>query len=174
MQHVKIDLKQRRWLLIIPQLLVAAIIALALLASHYQTSQAASFSAQINTQECQNPGVQVDTYPITANGSQIGEVDLYYNSSTGYNCAWTRTIGDAYGHAQHITIGIGACSPSNRQSDQCTGATQHDDDLGDYHYYAGPAAVKAPGVCISLIGFIMWKGQSYAATTNGVAVHCGK
>ena len=104
----------------------------------------------------------------------IGEVDLYYNSSTGYNCAWTRTTGDAYGHAQHITIGIDACSPSNRQGDQCTGSTAHDDDFGNYQYYAGPAAVKAPGVCIFLIGFIDWNGQPYAATTNGIAVHCGK
>jgi hypothetical protein len=181
MPFLKIGRKQYRWLLV-PQLMVAAMLGLMLVASNYQTSHAASLAPQIDTTTCANPGMLVDVYPIKANGTKIGEVDLYYSRDksfnvggvevNGFNCAWTRTVGPAYGKAQHIAISLIGCD-SNAGED-CVGDGQ-DSDIGDYHFYAGPASsTGSGGSCISVEGTITWNGATYKGGTDGKAAHCGK
>lgn len=172
MPLLKIDRRQHWWLLI-SQLLIAVIMGVLLAASNYQTTQAASLTPQLDNTYCTDPGMLVDVYPINANGSKIGEIDLYYNRANGgYNCVWTRTVGDAYRKAQHITITIDGCD--SNEGENCL-ADGHDDDIGDYHTYAGPAVVtEASGACISVKGTITWGGATYEAGTNGKAAHCGK
>jgi hypothetical protein len=178
---LKIDKKKHRWLLV-PQFMVAVMLGLMLVASNYQTSHAASLAPQIDTTTCADPGALVDVYPINANGTKIGEVDLYYSRNLsfvvlgveqyGFNCAWTRTAGPAYGKAQHITISLVGCD--SNEGEDCAPDGQ-DDDIGDYHFYAGPAAsLGSGGGCISVEGTITWNGATYTGGTNNKAAHCGR
>jgi hypothetical protein len=168
MHYLKTGLKKYRWQLI-PQLLLAAIVAVMLVAGGAQTSQAASLAPQASS-HCANPGALVQTIIIATINTEIAKVEIYYNSATGYNCAYTRAIGPAYGKTKQMAIAIDSCEQTSPGS-KCTGG-KHDYDVGQYKYFAGPAAVKAPGHCIDVYGSIFWEGQSYWGLTHG-ASHCG-
>jgi hypothetical protein len=66
-----------------------------------------------------------------------GYISVYYESSTGDNCAMTYT--NHPGQPQHIEVGIGKVNALHR-------------DSGTYSYYAGPVYVHAPGECIYFEG----------------------
>jgi hypothetical protein len=109
---LKIGVRQRRWLLI-PQLLLAVVIALLLAASNYQTSQAASLAPQLDNTHCANPGIQVDTFAINDRGGyRVGELDIYYNS-LGYNCAYTRLTASASGKIS-MKVVISSCQETKK------------------------------------------------------------
>jgi hypothetical protein len=82
----------------------------------------------------------------TCSGSHLGNwsitggyISVYYNSSTGYNCAMTYT--NKPGVSQHILVGISV-----------TNAATSKVDSGTYKYYAGPVSVYARGKCIDFWG----------------------
>jgi hypothetical protein len=68
-----------------------------------------------------------------------GYISVYYESSTGDNCALTYT--NKPGKAQHIMVEID------------DGGAAHTDS-GTYSYYAGPVRVHAPGKCVNFEGEI--------------------
>ncbi|GHO93892.1 hypothetical protein KSF_039400 [Reticulibacter mediterranei] len=187
MYYLKTGLKKYRWRLI-PQLLLAAIVAVVLAAGSAQTSQAASLAPQVggDTTHCANPGALVDVYPITAHDTRIGEVDLYYNRSTGYNCAWTRASGPASSGTKEMRVFLDVCGkavgdPSDHTAPSGTtnkpgvpcNPSEQDYDTGNYHSYAGPVAVSAKGVCIAITGSIQWKGTVYWGGSDSKTSHCG-
>ncbi|MEO3891291.1 hypothetical protein [Nonomuraea sp. B5E05] len=94
-------------------------------------------------------GTHLDNWSITG-----GYIAVYYNSSTGRNCAMTYTNNP--GKAQYIMVSISTSGASDR-------------DAGTYTTYAGPVSVYAKGKCISFQGQV---GKSNP--TEGVTdVYCG-
>ncbi|MEV2266534.1 hypothetical protein [Nonomuraea africana] len=78
-------------------------------------------------------GTHLDNWPITG-----GYIAVYYNSSTGYNCAMTYT--NRPGVSQYIRVTLSAIGGSSRT------------DAQYYKYYAGPVSVYGKGKCIEVYG----------------------
>ena len=83
-----------------------------------------------------------------------GYVAVYYNSSTGYNCAMTFTNNP--GVLQSITVGIAVSGTSTSKIDS-----------GMYRYYAGPVSVYARGKCID-----WWGGAGSGGTAGVIYDYC--
>jgi hypothetical protein len=83
-----------------------------------------------------------------------GYVAVYYNSSTGYNCAMTFT--NKPGVTQSITVGIAVSGSSTSKVDS-----------GMYQYYAGPVSVYAKGKCID-----WWGGAGNGGTAGMIYDYC--
>ncbi|WP_371598677.1 hypothetical protein [Streptomyces sp. NBC_00564] len=115
-------------------------------------------------------GSQIDSYPMYATGgTQFGTVFLYYDSSTGKNCAVTvATAAGGYGVSKLMHIEIVKCSQTV-DTGSCTGV----DSVVDhdyYQYYAGPRSINAAGHCIAVTGQITYNGKYAGAFDIG---HCG-
>ncbi|NBE95807.1 spore-associated protein A [Nonomuraea sp. KC401] len=78
-------------------------------------------------------GTHLDNWSITG-----GYIAVYYNSSTGKNCAMTYT--NKPGTKQYIRVDISASGGGSQT------------DRGSYTTYAGPVSVSAKGKCISFAG----------------------
>ncbi|WP_371501513.1 protein kinase [Kitasatospora sp. NBC_00374] len=122
-------------------------------------------------------GGLIDSYPVkTSTGVVFGYYYLYFDGSTGNNCAATiKTANSGYGTASAVKASISRCSntaPSNSCS-PVAGTTANDE--GSFAKYAGPVKVNAAAKCITGFGSITWNGVT--ATTSGSlgnrAVHCG-
>ncbi|CAM5449962.1 hypothetical protein ACFYZI_18585 [Streptomyces griseorubiginosus] len=116
-------------------------------------------------------GSEIDTYPVkTSGGTQYATIHLFYDSSTGNNCAVTvATTAGGYGTSETTMASISECSGTTLTS--CVdGAITRKADAGSYQYYAGPVSVPGAGHCILVSG---------SRTHNGVVagnqygpVHC--
>ncbi|MER7714588.1 hypothetical protein ABTX83_29220 [Streptomyces werraensis] len=107
-------------------------------------------------------GAQINTFPVkTSSGSTWGNVYLYYDASTGRNCAVT--VKTAYVGTPSFT-GIYL---------NVTGGGDYDDDAKDYSYYAGPVSIYAAGRCISINGVVWNPAHTVMAQQVAVGVHCG-
>lgn len=132
---------------------------------------------QTDVADCRSLGKLVASYAADlSNGSQIGTLDLYYNSATGYNCAYMRSVGSAYGQATYIDIYLNVCQQTS-SGPNCTNISDvrglyYDTDAGPYKYYAGPVGVYGKGHCISVTGEVWWNNQSALTGSDG-ASHCG-
>ncbi|MCF6474624.1 hypothetical protein FAF44_40535 [Nonomuraea sp. MG754425] len=93
-------------------------------------------------------GTHLDNWSIRG-----GYIAVYYNSSTGRNCAMTYT--NTPGKKQYISVTISTSGDS-------------DHDSGSFTTYAGPVSVYAKGKCISFQGRV----QNYP-TEGVVDVYCG-
>jgi hypothetical protein len=134
------------------------------------TVAAPAASASDGYGSCGSGYHQIDswTLPLTS-GSNVGggKLLLYYNSSTGNNCAITQATGSSFSRSyQYIDVHLGRSDGSSSDS-----------DAGWYHYYAGPVYVHAPSACIDV------SGRIEVRTSGGVIVsehelqrsriHCG-
>lgn len=95
-------------------------------------------------------GTHLDNWSIPG-----GYIAVYYNSSTGNNCAMTYT--NTPGVSQRIGVSISLTDVA--------GSDQTDDHT--YKYYAGPVSVHAPGHCIDFSGIVGnnslgWEGVTHA------------
>jgi hypothetical protein len=99
--------------------------------------------------ECGSGYSRIDSYPI----GSVGTLELYYNSSSGKNCAIARATTPSYGY-KAAYIGI-----ANKP---WAGV-----DAKSYTYFAGPVYVSAAGKCIDVRGDI---GSKVAVKES---VHCG-
>lgn len=170
MQYLKkINFKQRRWLLVIP-ILLAMIAAASFFVVNQHSTRAASTADRLCSQ---NTGGLIERDYITASDgtTKIGEMDVFYNSSNGYNCAYVYALGHAIGVAKQMGVQLIACQETSR-GDTCT-ETQKDTDLGTYRYYAGVVGVYGRGHCIRADGGIVWQGQPFYAHSSPIASHCG-
>jgi hypothetical protein len=95
-------------------------------------------------------GTRLEHLPIRQDsGTRIlGYLDLYYGG--GWNCAFTRLHPDFAGTRSQLDVMIWACSSTNPNS--CNVA--FDRDQGFFRYYAGPATVWAPDLCVLVQGSI--------------------
>ncbi|MGW7455462.1 hypothetical protein [Streptomyces sp. NPDC054787] len=113
---------------------------------------------------------QQDAYPLGdhAGATGAGVMFLYYNKSTGTNCAILRRDANF-----SVTDGMGiVLKDSSGKADV--------DGQRAYTQYAGPVYLKAPGKCVQVSGHItgFWLGDdsSYLEKThngNSGWVHCG-
>ncbi|MFI6457314.1 hypothetical protein ACIBF6_37880 [Streptosporangium amethystogenes] len=100
---------------------------------------------------------RVGVYAIPASGARTGTLEVYYNSSSGKNCALTYGYGSYAGRVNRKQVGISLAGKS-----AWAGV-----DNGMFKYYAGPVYVSARGKCISL------RGQVATGVRNLNRVHCG-
>lgn len=105
---------------------------------------------------------------ITYSGTTIGELAVYYNASTGRNCARTNHLGPTYGVTRLTEATLVRCTQKTRQGDFCTevGST-YVIDKDNYAYYAGPVSVYSPHNCVKATGVISWHGAWRTATWVG-------
>ncbi|MET7333530.1 hypothetical protein [Nonomuraea sp. NPDC005650] len=94
-------------------------------------------------------GTHLDNWSIRG-----GYIAVYYNSSTGRNCAMTFT--NSPGKVQYMMVSISTSGASDR-------------DAGNFTTYAGPVSVYAKGKCISLQGQV----GSNNPTEGITDVYCG-
>jgi hypothetical protein len=118
--------------------------------------QTASLTARATTSQCRSAGNQL-LYPTFAikdsNGNKIGELDIYYNSSNGYNCAYTRWTAGMTGQKISMQVSIVSCQETS-SGGGCIATSQDVTDSGMYSDYAGPVGVYAKGHCIAATGSI--------------------
>lgn len=120
-------------------------------------------------------GTQIDSYSVktvtSPTGVTYGTMYLYYDSSTGDNCAVTVSNSTGgYGVSKRMTAFIAVCSETVASS-TCT-ATSSVEDTNNYLYYAGPVKIHAAGHCIRPEGIIDYNGNgAYDNPTGGQ--HCG-
>jgi hypothetical protein len=104
---------------------------------------------------------------LNYNGNQIGELDIYYNSSTGVNCAKMNHGGPTWGVYRDTWVYIGKCQETS-PTGTCHLVTD-DHDQGNFGFYAGPSKVTAGSHCITANGWIYWDGaRRKVATGNTV------
>ncbi|MFC9297369.1 hypothetical protein ACFTWH_24530 [Streptomyces sp. NPDC057011] len=139
---------------------VVAISALAAVPAEAQTISGGSCGAGY---------YQQDAYPLgdSQGATGAGVLFLYYNASTGTNCAILRRDSQFY-----VTDGMSVILEGAGKSDV--------DGQRAYTQYAGPVYVKAPGSCVRVRGDITgsWVGpnDTYIVkkhTGNSGWVHCG-
>ncbi|MBR7825054.1 hypothetical protein KDK95_01960 [Actinospica sp. MGRD01-02] len=123
-------------------------------------------------------GVEVDHASLVdVEGTDVarGTLYLYYDSSTGKNCAYaTNNTGVRHEMDVYITrcaAGTGQTVSTCQDSDPLVTGTAND-DYGNYISYAGPVNTlgSAAGVCIKAFGGID-TGTEYASAFIGG--HCG-
>ncbi len=102
----------------------------------------------------------------TSSGAVVGEIAVYYNSATGYNCARFNHRGPTYGVASQTAITIQRCHETTKATQTCTSsssdpASATDRASGNYAYYAGPVQVYAPRNCVSVEGYVTYAGREW-------------
>lgn len=112
-------------------------------------------------------GTEIDSYAVkTSGGTTFGTIHLYYDSSTGRNCAVN--VANAAG-------GYGTYTIKNVYLGVYGGTTVYDPAFGSttkYANYAGPVSVSAPGKCI-LVGGVIQSPAGTIASYSSEATHCG-
>ena len=102
---------------------------------------------------------------VTYNGTRIGALKVFYNGSTGNNCAQFEHVGPAAGVTRYTSVLLQRCSQVN-PGNGCTVTAQQFDE-GNYSSYAGPVSVYAPNNCVRAYGEIYWAG-AYRSVGSGV------
>ncbi|MEU8837916.1 hypothetical protein AB0D97_02135 [Streptomyces roseus] len=138
---------------------VAAVSALAAVPAEAQTISGGSCGAGY---------YQQDAYPLgdSQGATGAGVIFLYYNSSTGKNCAiLRRDVNFIVSDGMDISL------------DSSSGGSDVDGQRA-YTQYAGPVYVSARGACVRITAHVtgVWKDSAYLAKThseNTGWVHCG-
>ncbi|MFI8531485.1 hypothetical protein ACIGMX_14675 [Streptomyces aquilus] len=119
-------------------------------------------------------GSQIGAYAVkTSGGTTFGTAYLYYDSSTGKNCAAAvKNSTGGYGNSTYTSVSIEKCAQTSPAS-LCTllNPRVYDDDGDNYLYYAGPVSISAPNNCIHLSA-VIWNGNGSFAQFNSGAFHC--
>jgi hypothetical protein len=103
-------------------------------------------------------------------GTRIGELQIYFNPDTGYNCAEMHHGGPTWGVSRDTWVYIAKC-----ETTQPTGTCFVADDdytLENVAYWAGPVRVHAGGHCIQANGWIYWQGARRKVATDDTVL-CG-
>jgi hypothetical protein len=110
-------------------------------------------------------------------GNLFGYLDVYYNGSTGRNCARTVSSSRTWGVRKPMFVGLYKCSQTS--PGRCSVVSKAEDGpnytYGSYQYYAGPVSLYAKGHCIAARGDIIYKGEHGDAFTPNYpgGSHCG-
>ncbi|SED52115.1 hypothetical protein SAMN05428939_5429 [Streptomyces sp. TLI_105] len=123
-------------------------------------------------------GTQIDSYALkTSSGVTNGTVYLYYDSSTGKNCAAAvATSAGGYGTPTLKMVWLVKCRAGVTQGQTCESGDAYVQDPPSsstkYTYYAGPVSVSAAGRCIAWGGSIS-SPSGDNAHHHSYASHCG-
>lgn len=96
------------------------------------------------------------TQYVTYNGTRVAALKVFYNGSTGNNCAQFEHLGPAAGVTRYTSVLLQRCSQT-APGNGCTVNAQAFDE-GYYSSYAGPVHVYAPNNCVRARGQIDWGG----------------
>jgi hypothetical protein len=121
-------------------------------------------------------GSLIESQSLKVGGKKVGELNVYYNSATGKNCAKMNHSGSTWGKKLKTRVWVGICSERKPSNGTCHYDTGSDAvDVGDYRYFAGPATTKksAKGRCIAASGYLWIGGKRYSDGTNPWVGHCG-
>ncbi|GIJ44987.1 hypothetical protein Val02_18730 [Virgisporangium aliadipatigenens] len=124
-------------------------------------------------------GSLIEKQTATRNAQAIFELQVYYNSSTGMNCAVALHRGVTYGKAYPTQVYIIACvetSPSNQCRTRTLVADPPSADVskyGNWSYLAGPVSVYGRGRCIHAEADMRYDALGPHLATAGAATHCG-
>jgi hypothetical protein len=111
-------------------------------------------------------GSRIDTYPLNHGGSNFGKIFLYYDSSSGTNCAVT-VSSKAPGIRKHMLVQIERCRETV-YTGNCDVVARVKDE-GNYESYAGPRSLSAAGHCIRVTGAINFMND---VARRSVVGHC--
>ena len=109
-------------------------------------------------------------------GKKVGELNVYYDSASGRNCARMAHAGSTWGKRLKTRVWVGICSERKPGSGTCHYDAKTDAvDVGNYRYYAGPATTKksASGRCIAASGYLWIGGKRHTVGTKPWVGHCG-
>ena len=101
-------------------------------------------------------------------GTAIGELVVYYNSSNGNNCARFNHLGPAYGVSRYTSVWLDKCSTTNPGNGCAPVLIWGIPDDGPFSYHAGPVRVHSPQNCVRAEGRIHWDGSDRVVSTGGV------
>lgn len=136
---------------------------------------AATMAPLTDTTHCASLGALIETDPITAGKTTIGYLNMYYNSSNGYNCAETTSASSTYGISKYMMVALYVCtqtSPSSTCTFRSFDSPYFDSDSDEYRYYAGPAGVYGKSRCIGAEGEVEYNGTVYTTYSSPHAGHC--
>jgi hypothetical protein len=122
------------------------------------------------------PGTQIEpTRYATHRGKRVGALRVYYDASTGKNCARMDHTRRTWGKARMTYVYIRICRANRRPGHRCRGGTRGVADAGSYEYYAGPVITKrsARGHCIFAQGMITVRRHQRWAVMDPPVDHCG-
>ncbi|ADH70915.1 Uncharacterised protein [Nocardiopsis dassonvillei] len=129
-----------------------ATVASILVLSSATTAQGADPAQVCNASHPEGNGVYSETVNQAAIPNGLGTVYLYYEGTTGYNCAVT--VGTA--GTMYMDVGL-------RQSGSGGGSW----DSGTFDQYAGPVYVHAPGICVDTTGAVGDQSATLTGTNCG-------
>jgi hypothetical protein len=121
-------------------------------------------------------GSLIESQGLTVGGEKVGELNVYYDSATGKNCAKMNHAGSTWGKKLKTRVWVGICSERKPGGKTCHYDANTDAvDVGNYRYYAGPATTKrsAKGRCIAASGYLWIGGKRHAVSTQPWVGHCG-
>ncbi|WP_225850067.1 hypothetical protein [Streptomyces sp. HPF1205] len=95
-------------------------------------------------------GSEIGSYPVTTSGgTNYGTIHIYYDSSTGNNCAVAVGSSAVSGKSDiYMSVTVFKCAETSI-SPTCTYVSS-DIDHDYYYYYAGPVTMYAPSNCIQV------------------------
>ncbi|MEU3452912.1 hypothetical protein ABZ671_04825 [Micromonospora sp. NPDC006766] len=137
--------------------------AVALAASGLVGLSAGPANAIPRTNVCGSSYAFLKSWPIDWRTRTGGYIDVYYNSSNGYNCVMSRANDSVISSAWDIYV---AARPSG-------GTWQSDGHKPGQHFtqYAGPLYIYAPHTCIDIYGAFDTSGGGGSSGYD--RVHCG-
>ena len=121
-------------------------------------------------------GSLIESQNLVVGGKKVGELNVYYDSATGKNCAKMNHAGSTWGKSLKTRVWVGICSERKPGGKTCHYDAATDAvDVGNYRYYAGPATTKksAKGRCIAASGYLWLGGKRHAVSTQPWVGHCG-
>lgn len=119
-------------------------------------------------------GDKIDTYAVKAsNGTLFGNIYLYYDSSSGMNCAVTvATAAGGYGVSTLKGVNLALCDEGSTEGGVCPTQKIVSDDH-NYFDYAGPVKLAAAGRCIGVYGYTYSASGVFGENANpSTATHC--
>ncbi|MFE0459042.1 hypothetical protein ACFW1A_07230 [Kitasatospora sp. NPDC058965] len=135
-------------------------------------------SASASGWGCSGNEVSGSPYRVsTTTGSVYSYVHLFYDPSSGNNCAVNVKTGNLYGTPTLTKVKLSVCSETAPSINSCSGwnlPSQEDptNDTTLYSYYAGPVSVPGAGHCIAVYAETDRTASDYATYWSG-AFHCG-
>ena len=121
-------------------------------------------------------GSLIESQNLKVGGKKVGELNVYYDSATGKNCAKMNHAGSTWGKKLKTRVWVGICAERKPGGKTChyDGATDAV-DVGHYSYYAGPATTtqSAKGRCIAASGYLWIDGTRHTVTTQPWIGHRG-
>lgn len=125
----------------------------------------------ITSGSCSGTLVEEEPVNLSQSFTNVGYLNLYWDGSTGRNCATVTSSSVDWGVAKPMGVTIYQCAgdvpcspPYNMQvSDPAGGG------LANYAYYAGPVSVPGAGHCVWAGAGISWNGERGIAVTRS---HC--